>query len=94
MPEVIVRENDSFDVVLRRFKRLCEKAGILSKLREIEYYEKPTAKRKRDNAAMRKRHYKKRAKQQESEMRNQSMAFDYEYVTNPDKASKKASDDE
>ncbi|QLH43775.1 MAG: 30S ribosomal protein S21 [Coxiellaceae bacterium] len=47
MPSIHVRETESFDVALRRFKRSCEKAGIPSKLRQIEFYEKPTSKRKR-----------------------------------------------
>ena len=63
MPEVIVRDSDSFEVVLRRFKRLCEKAGILSKLREIEYYEKPTTMRKRKAAAAGKREAKRMMRQ-------------------------------
>jgi len=41
MPSVRVRENEPFDIALRRFKRACEKAGILSEVRSREYYEKP-----------------------------------------------------
>ncbi|MFT5062960.1 MAG: small subunit ribosomal protein S21 [Gammaproteobacteria bacterium] len=59
MPEVRVRENEPFDVALRRFKRGCEKAGVLTELRRREYYEKPTQERKRKNAAASKRHAKK-----------------------------------
>ena len=59
MPSVTVRENESFDVALRRFKRSCEKSGVLSEARRREYYEKPTAVRKRKNAAAVKRHLKK-----------------------------------
>jgi small subunit ribosomal protein S21 len=47
MPTVKVRENEPFDIALRRFKRSCEKAGILSEVRRREFYEKPTAVRKR-----------------------------------------------
>ena len=47
MPVIKVRENEPFDVALRRFKRSCEKAGILSEVRRREHYEKPTAERKR-----------------------------------------------
>ncbi|GIT39358.1 MAG: 30S ribosomal protein S21 [Gammaproteobacteria bacterium] len=49
MPTVKVRENEPFDIALRRFKRSCEKAGILSEVRRREFYEKPTAVRKRKN---------------------------------------------
>lgn len=59
MPMVKVRENEPFDVALRRFKRSCEKAGILSEIRRREYYEKPTSVRKRKAAAAVKRHLKK-----------------------------------
>jgi small subunit ribosomal protein S21 len=59
MPEVRVKENEPFDVALRRFKRACEKAGILSEVRRREYYEKPTAERKRKRAAAIKRYQKK-----------------------------------
>ncbi|HHH47918.1 MAG TPA: 30S ribosomal protein S21 [Gammaproteobacteria bacterium] len=63
MPAVRVRENEPFDVALRRFKRACEKAGILSEVRRREYYEKPTAVRKRKLAAAIKRHQKKLARE-------------------------------
>jgi small subunit ribosomal protein S21 len=59
MPVIKVRENEPFDVALRRFKRSCEKAGILSEVRRRENYEKPTAERKRKKAAAVKRHMKK-----------------------------------
>lgn len=59
MPSVKVKENEPFDVALRRFKRACEKAGILSEVRRREYYEKPTQERKRKQAAAVKRHLKK-----------------------------------
>ncbi len=51
MPSVKVRDNEPFDVALRRFKRSCEKAGILSEVRRREHYEKPTAQRKPKAAA-------------------------------------------
>ncbi len=59
MPFVRVKENEPFDVALRRFKRSCEKAGVLSEVRRREYYEKPTSVRKRKAAAAVKRHLKK-----------------------------------
>ena len=59
MPFVKDKENEPFAVALRRFKRSCEKAGILAEVRRREYYEKPTAVRKRKAAAAVKRHAKK-----------------------------------
>lgn len=59
MPSVKVKENEPFDVALRRFKRSCEKAGVLSEVRRREHYEKPTTERKRKQAAAVKRHAKK-----------------------------------
>ena len=59
MPSVRVKENEYFDAALRRFKRACEKAGILTELRRREFYEKPTEIRKRKRAAAVKRHMKK-----------------------------------
>ncbi|MFL0801816.1 MAG: 30S ribosomal protein S21 [Agarilytica sp.] len=59
MPSVKLKENEPFDVALRRFKRSCEKAGILAEVRRREFYEKPTAIRKRKAAAAVKRHAKK-----------------------------------
>lgn len=63
MPSVKVKENEHFDAALRRFKRACEKAGILSELRRREYYEKPTQERKRKKAAAVKRQLKKTARE-------------------------------
>ncbi|NCF32928.1 MAG: 30S ribosomal protein S21 [Proteobacteria bacterium] len=59
MPHVRVKENEPFYIALRRFKRSCEKAGVLSEVRRREFYEKPTAVRKRKAAAAVKRHIKK-----------------------------------
>ena len=59
MPTVRVKEGENADYALRRFKRACEKAGILTELRRREFYEKPTAERKRKQAAAVKRHLKK-----------------------------------
>ena len=63
MPSVKVKENEPFDVALRRFKRSCEKAGVLSEVRRREFYEKPTQERKRKKAAAVKRHLKKLARE-------------------------------
>ena len=62
MPSVRIRESENFDAALRRFKRACEKAGILSELRRREYYEKPTQERKRKTAAAVKRHVKRNSR--------------------------------
>jgi len=59
MPNVKIRENEPFDIALRRFKRSCEKAGVLTETRRREFYEKPTSVRKRKAAAAVKRHLKK-----------------------------------
>ena len=64
MPNIRVRENEPFDVALRRFKRACEKAGVLTEVRRREYYEKPTSVRKRKRAAAVKRHLKKLSREQ------------------------------
>lgn len=62
MPSVRVKENEPFEVALRRFKRTCEKAGVLSEIRRREFYEKPTSVRKRKLAAAVKRHMKKQGR--------------------------------
>ncbi|HEX9581056.1 MAG TPA: 30S ribosomal protein S21 [Gemmatimonadales bacterium] len=55
MPEVIIHGDESFEKALRRFKKKCEKAGILSDIRKHRHYEKPSERRKREaNAARRK----------------------------------------
>lgn len=59
MPTVRIKEHENFEVSLRRFKRLCEKASILADLRRHEFYEKPTWKRKRKKASAVKRYQKK-----------------------------------
>ena len=51
MTTIRVKENEPFDVALRRFKRTIEKLGLLTDLRAREFYEKPTAERKRKKAA-------------------------------------------
>lgn len=62
MPGVRIRESEHFDAALRRFKRACEKAGVLTELRKREYYEKPTQERKRKKAAAVKRNMKRLTK--------------------------------
>lgn len=59
MPSVKVKENEPFEYALRRFKRSCEKAGVVSETRRREFFEKPTQERKRKKAAAVKRHLRK-----------------------------------
>jgi small subunit ribosomal protein S21 len=59
MPSVRIKEHESVDGALRRFKRACEKAGVLTEVRKREHYEKPTEIRKRKAAAAKKRYQKK-----------------------------------
>ncbi len=55
MPTVVAKENESFDYLLKRFKKKCEKAAILSEIKKHQAYEKPSVKKKREaNAARRK----------------------------------------
>jgi len=75
MPMVLVRDNDSFDRALRAFKRSCEKAGIMSRMRALEFYEKPTWERKRKGSAARKRHLKRLSKEQEVLDRSRARRF-------------------
>jgi len=64
MPTVRVKENEPFEVAMRRFKRTVEKTGLLTELRAREFYEKPTSERKRKKAAAIKRHFKRLRGQQ------------------------------
>ena len=57
MAGIRVKENESLDSALRRFKRSCAKAGVLSEVRKREHYEKPSVKRKKKSEAARKRKY-------------------------------------
>lgn len=59
MPTIRVKENEPFEAALRRFKRSIEKTGLMTELRAREFYEKPTAERKRKRAAAIKRHFKR-----------------------------------
>jgi small subunit ribosomal protein S21 len=64
MPSVRVKENEPFEVAMRRFKRTIEKTGLLTELRAREFYEKPTQERKRKLAAAVKRQHKRLRSQQ------------------------------
>jgi small subunit ribosomal protein S21 len=59
MASVTVKEDESFEVALRRFKKQCEKAGVLSELRKREHYEKPSVRRKKKSLAARKKALKR-----------------------------------
>ena len=63
MPSVRVRDNEPFDIAIRRFKRACEKAGTLADVHRREFYEKPTQVRKRKAAAAVKRQLKRLSKE-------------------------------
>ena len=58
MAEVKLREGESLDNALRRFKKQCARSGVLAELRKREHYEKPSVKRKKKSEAARKRKYK------------------------------------
>ncbi len=57
MATVIVKEGESLDNALRRFKRQCAKDGIQQEIRKREHYEKPSVRRKKKSEAARKRKY-------------------------------------
>ena len=63
MPVVHVREEESFENALRRFKRKCEKEGILTELKKRQHYEKPSVKRKRKALQARKKMLRKMAEE-------------------------------
>lgn len=65
MPGIKVKETEPFELVLKKFKKQCEKAGILSEVRKREHYEKPSIKRKKKAIAARKRAAKKQRKMME-----------------------------
>ncbi|MGH7405230.1 MAG: 30S ribosomal protein S21 [Candidatus Methylomirabilales bacterium] len=59
MTTVLVREDESFESALRRFKKQVEKAGVLSEMRKRQHYEKPSVRRKKKALAARKKLLKK-----------------------------------
>ena len=61
MPEITISEDESFERALKRFKKKCEKAGILSDLRKHRHYEKPSERRKRKMSAPRRKSRRPRA---------------------------------
>ena len=59
MSEVRVRENETLDSALRRFKRQCAMSGIMSEVRKREHYDKPSVRRKKKAEAARRKNAKK-----------------------------------
>lgn len=59
MTAIKVKDNESIEQAIRRFKKTCEKSGILTELRRREYYDKPSIRKKKKAAAARKRALKK-----------------------------------
>ena len=59
MPVIKLKDNEPIEIAMRRFKKQCEKAGILSELRRRQYYDKPSVRKKKKAAAARKRALKK-----------------------------------
>ena len=57
MSEIHVKDGESIDSALKRFKRQCARAGVLAEVRKREHYEKPSVKRKKKAEAARKRKY-------------------------------------
>ncbi|TNF55292.1 MAG: 30S ribosomal protein S21 [Nitrospiraceae bacterium] len=60
MPVVRIRDNESFENALKKFKKQCEKEGILSEIKKREHYDKPSVKKKKKAIAARKRAIKRR----------------------------------
>jgi small subunit ribosomal protein S21 len=58
MSEVRVGKDESLDSALRRFKRLCQKAGLMAEMRKREHYEKPSVRRKKKAQAAKKRRWR------------------------------------
>ena len=58
MAEIRIKDNESLDSALKRFKRSCARSGIISEIRKREHYEKPSVKRKKKSEAARKRKFR------------------------------------
>ena len=59
MPRIKIRDGEHFDNALRRFKKVCERFGILSEIKKREFYEKPSIYKKKKAISARKRLLKK-----------------------------------
>jgi len=57
MSEVKIKDNETLESALRRFKRTCAKAGIMGEVRKREHYDKPSIKKKKKSEAARKRKF-------------------------------------
>ena len=58
MAEIRIKDNESLDSALRRFKKQCARSGVIAEVRKREAYEKPSVKRKKKSEAARKRKFK------------------------------------
>ena len=58
MPGVLVRDDEPFERALKRFKKACEKAGVISDMKKNQHFEKPSERRKRKIAAARRKRIK------------------------------------
>ena len=58
MSEIKLKENESLDNALKRFKRQCAKSGVMTELRKREHYDKPSVRRKKKSEAARKRKFR------------------------------------
>ena len=58
MPGIVVRDDEPFERALKRFKKACEKAGIISDMKKNQHFEKPSERRKRKIAAAKRKHIK------------------------------------
>lgn len=65
MSGITIKEGEPYESFIRRFRRACERAGILREVKRREYYEKPSKKRKRKAAEARRKAYR-RALEEES----------------------------
>jgi small subunit ribosomal protein S21 len=63
VPTVIAKETEPFDILLKRFKKKCEKAAILSEIKKHQAYEKPSVKKKREENVSRRKMVKAQRKQ-------------------------------
>lgn len=63
MPGIVVNEHEPLEIALRRFKKQCEKSGIISEIRKRQFYEKPSVQRKKKILAAKKRSQKFLGKQ-------------------------------
>ena len=75
MSNVIVKDNETLDSALRRFKRNCAKAGIQQEIRKREHYEKPSVRRKKKSEAARKRKYNQSVEKHQKALSQKTKGF-------------------